>query len=76
MPTGRPHRDRRFFADDSGAMHNAALGPVIERCDGMHRTAVVPHNDIVLLPMVAVDKSIVGGVGDQLIEQRATLRTW
>jgi hypothetical protein len=51
-------------------MHDAMERRIVERLDGMHRAAIVPHDDIVIRPGVAVHVPFRSGASDQFVEQR------
>ena len=50
-------------------MHDSTLGLIIKGGDGMHRATVIPHHDVVLLPPVAVNKTILCGMGNEFVEK-------
>src|SRR5690606_41256416 len=58
---------------DRGAAHVAAVGVRRERGGRVHRAAVVPDDEIVLAPVVAIDEAVLRGVGVELLNQRAAL---
>src|SRR5690606_41604283 len=53
--------------------HVAAVGVRRERGGGVHRAAVVPDDEIVLVPVVAIDEAVLRGVGVELLNQSAAL---
>ena len=72
-PLLRCFSHRRPFAGDGRAMHIPHLLGV-EGPGAMHRSAVVPHHQIPLLPFMCIDQRALGGVLDQVAQQSTRLR--
>lgn len=57
------------------AVQHAGMGREVEIAGGaVHEAAVVPHDEIARPPAVAVDEAPVGGLGQQIGQQRPALR--
>src|SRR5262245_21109681 len=65
-------RHRRRVARDRGASHVARL-PLVVAPAAMHGLAVVPHDEVVELPLVRVDEARLRGVLGEIAQQDARI---
>jgi hypothetical protein len=63
------------IARDGGATHIPDLC-VVERNDSMHRRAIIPHQEVVLAPDVAVDRAGADGPLGELADEQPRLVHW
>ena len=67
--------DRRALAGDGSAPHVADFVDVVEGAGAMHGRAVVPDDQIVLLPFMRIDELGTGGFFRQIADQGEAFRT-
>ena len=67
--------DRRALAGDGSAPHVADFVDVVEGAGAMHGRAVVPDDQIVLLPFMGIDELGSGGVLRQIADKGEAFRT-
>ena len=59
------------IAEDLGSFENTPFGSV-ERLAAMHRTTIVPNDEISRAPLVTVDEVRLGGMVDQSVDDLVT----
>src|SRR5215831_11913392 len=57
-----------------GALHVAFPPQVVELRAAVHGAAIVPDNQVMNAPPMGVDELPLGGMGDELVDQRAAVR--
>ena len=67
--------DRRTLAGDGSAAHVADFVDVVKGAGAMHGRAVVPDDQIVLLPFMGIDELGPGGVLRQIADKGEAFRT-
>jgi hypothetical protein len=56
------------FSAQGDAMHQSAQVYVVERFNRVHRTAVIPHQNIMWLPVMGVNEFLGRCVGDEFVQ--------
>ena len=59
---------------DSGALHVALPAQIVEVGAAVHGAAIVPDHQIVDAPAMGIDELALGGVRNELLDQRAAVR--
>src|SRR5262245_57710245 len=57
-----------------GTLHVAFPAQVVELSAAVHGAAIVPDNQVMNAPPMGVDELPLGGMGDELVDQRAAVR--
>src|SRR5262245_9732371 len=57
-----------------GTLHVGFPAQVVELRAAVHGAAIVPDNQVMNTPPMGVDELPLGGVGDELVDQRAAVR--
>jgi hypothetical protein len=58
---------------NGSALYVALPAQIVELGSAVHRTAIVPHDEVVYPPAMGVNELPLGRVPDELINQRTTL---